>query len=695
MSAVYSIAYALAAVICAAIARAAWKRRPAPGALGLALLCAGQSWWSAAYALQWTFTDRGPSLFWLVVRAAGLQVTPTAILVLVLDYTGRSRLLSRRNVALLLIQPVSMFLLLLIDRLHGFYLGGHEPVFTLIMGGPGWLFNHAYSYLLILLAAALLIAQLPRRHAHRMQTAVLFVAVMLPVVQYLVQLTGVQLLPQVNTVPFIYTITGLMLWLGLTRLGLFKVIPVARSLLVEQMAEGVIVFDSNRLIADINPAAMRMTGVSTNCIGQTADEAFPDQAEAIAALRAALRAGRAHADVHTVSSTGGVVEATASIVAGSAGERLATLVTLRDITEQTRAAIELQKRSEKLAAALERSSRVLEAMTDGVLLASASGVLLHSNPSALRILGAETLDGRSLDDVLPMLPARELITEAVRTGSPASASAPLPDDRSLTVEVIPLLAAEPQGAHSLLVIRDETERLAAEHMQRDFVASAAHELQTPLTGLSLLAGTIPRALRDDPESVDGFVARLAIEVERLILMTNALLALSEVDEHATADEHRVVDLTRIVAGEVDAIGPLALAEQQTIALDATGEVWVSCDEAELGRVVGNLLGNAVRYTGRGGRIEVRVTIEADPDGLERAVLSVSDNGIGIRPQDQERIFERFYRADKARSRRTGGAGLGLSIVRATVERHGGKIAVESVPGEGSTFTVRLPLAPAA
>lgn len=694
MTGIYGIAYALSAAVCLTIAVAAWRRREAPGALGLAFVCAGQAWWSGAYALQSILTDGGPSLFWLLVRFMGLQSVPTAILVLVLQYTGRSRLLSRRMIALLLLQPVSMYILGLTDRWHGLYLGGHEPAFTQALGGPGWWFNVAYSYAIIIVAAILLLARLVRRRAYRVQASVLFVAVMLPVVQFLMQLAGIKLHPELNTVPFTYTLTGVILWFALTRLGLFKVIPVARGQLVEGMPEGIIVLDSGGRIADINPAAMRMTEASRSCVGKTADEAFPHQADAIAALRAGLAADDAKASAISHFGADGVIEATASAVKSREGEGLATLIVLRDITERTRAEAELTKRGEQLAESLERSARVLEAMTDGVLMLDANSVVLQGNPAAAAILRVEAaaLDDKPLGEVLPQLAESDIVAHASSTGVSSTTTVTLDDRRSLAVEAIPLQAAPTHGAHTLLVVRDETERLAAERLQRDFIANAAHELQTPLTGLSLLADTIPHALEDDPRRAAGFVQRLVDETQRLVLMTNELLTLSRVDRPAVSEESNTADLSRLVKDEVRRIEPLARSRQQSISVTVPETAVVYGDEIDLAEVAANLLGNAVRYSDPGCDIEVRISLEKDGDDRDWAVLCVTDNGVGIRPEDLERVFERFYRVDKARSRRTGGAGLGLSITRAIVERYGGSVSVESVYGEGSAFSVRLPLA---
>lgn len=692
MDTLYAIAFVLSAAISLFVAVSAWRKRPAPGAFGLALLCFGQFQWSAAYALQWMFTDHSASTFWFLVRFVGLQITPTAILIMVLGFTGRTRWLNARVLALLAIQPVASFMIALTDPLHGLYLGGLEPALKIIDGGPVWWFNIAYSYSVMLFAAGLIVARLVRQRMYRLQTSVVLVAVMLPVVHFLVQLTGVDLLPRVNSVPFTFTITGLLEWFALTRLGLFRVIPIARDQLVEQMADGIIVFDASRHIVDINPTAARMTGVTSTCIGKTADEAFPEYAETIAALRAGLETGKP-TTVRSGFGNGGTMEVTASEVLGGDKSRLATLVTLRDITARTRAEAELKTRSDELASALERSRSILAAMSDGVLLVDADTRILEGNDAAGSILdlSAREVRGATVRDIMPSLHAEEQARAAMRTGMACTTTHALAGGRSLIVEAIPLReGSSATSARTLFVIRDETERLAAERMQREFIANAAHELQTPLTGLSLLAETIPRALEKDPVNAAGFISRLSVEIDRLVRMTRSLMTLSRVDDAIPGHSDRI-DLSQTVAEEMADAGLRTAETDRTLLADIAPGLVVAGDELDVRVILGNLLGNAIRYTDEGGHIRVQLTAEDhDADG-RYAVLRISDTGLGIPEGDLDRIFERFYRVDKARSRRTGGAGLGLSIVRGAVDRLGGTVSVESALGMGSTFTVTLPM----
>jgi two-component system phosphate regulon sensor histidine kinase PhoR len=359
-------------------------------------------------------------------------------------------------------------------------------------------------------------------------------------------------------------------------------------------------------------------------------------------------------------------------------------------------ATQLESRAGQLTAEMERSTGVLEAMSEGVLLIDADGRLLRCNPAAERILGAKLAgkEGNPLVFAARSFPAQALSQKAQQTGRAVTEVIELSGNRSVAVEIVPLPSSELSDAQTLFVMRDETARRAVERMRRDFATNVSHELKTPLAGLSLLAETLTHAVKENPEEALRFVDRLAAEISRLKVLTNDLLTLSRLEEPdagALAD-FGPIDMSGLAAEVAAEVAPLAAAKSQKLISDVPGEVSVLGDAIALRTLVRNLLDNAVRYTDPGGHIHLSIRAEpgiADEDWI---VLTVRDDGVGIPQADQQRVFERFYRVDKARSRETGGTGLGLSIVRHVAERHGGKVEVTSTLGVGSTFTVRLPAA---
>jgi two-component system, OmpR family, phosphate regulon sensor histidine kinase PhoR len=357
-------------------------------------------------------------------------------------------------------------------------------------------------------------------------------------------------------------------------------------------------------------------------------------------------------------------------------------------------ASELETRVSQLAAEEERSTQVLSAMSDGVIVLDGDGRFIRGNPAAGRILDVdlEGLTGHPLVLAARAFPAHALAQKAQQAGRPITEVLELPGQRYLAVEVVPLLAAGAQRGQMLFVIRDETARLVTERMRRDFATNVSHELKTPLAGLSLLAETLKHAVHEDTEQAGVFVDRLSAEIGRLTDLANDLLTLSRIEEPEayTEAEFSSTDLARLAAETAAELAPQAEAKSQELSVEAPEAAEVMGDEVALRTLVRNLLDNAIRYTAPAGHIAVAVRTEIGADGGQWAVLTVKDDGEGIPLAEQRRIFERFYRVDKARSRETGGTGLGLSIVRHVAERHGGRVEVASTVGLGSTFTVRIP-----
>jgi two-component system, OmpR family, phosphate regulon sensor histidine kinase PhoR len=357
---------------------------------------------------------------------------------------------------------------------------------------------------------------------------------------------------------------------------------------------------------------------------------------------------------------------------------------------------QLQNQVDQLATEKERLGQVLAAMSEGVIVVDGEGRLLRANPAAEGILKTELVNhvNTSLVVRARAFPDRALAAKARQAGGPVAEIVELPGNRQLWVETVPLQTRIGQQGQVLFVIRDETARLATDRIRRDFATNVSHELKTPLAGLSLLAGTLKHALEEDPEQAAVFVDRVSAEVARLTDLTNDLLTLSKVEEPGgQAGENFVpTDLGRLAGETVSELLPVAEGKRQEVGVEAAPGAVVLGDEVALCTLVRNLLDNAIRYTEPGGHIAVRVRTETDRRGARSVVLEVQDDGVGIPAAEQRRIFERFYRVDKARSRETGGTGLGLSIVRHVAERHGGKVEVASTLGSGSTFTVRLPAA---
>lgn len=315
----------------------------------------------------------------------------------------------------------------------------------------------------------------------------------------------------------------------------------------------------------------------------------------------------------------------------------------------------------------------------GVVVMSAGKVVLFRNAAARRFQGTHA--GVLIDDHIAAIAGE---TEG---GGAAARIVELhgPPKVWLEISVDPI----PDGG-AVATIRDVTERVRTDTVRTDFVTNVSHELKTPVGAVAVLA----EALSDesDPEVVHRLCDRLVEEAHRAVRTIDDLLKLSQIESTRPVEE--LVELDAVIkravgrgqaAGEGRDIAISILDSGTAEGGDRSGPLLIRGDEPQLESAIGNLVENAVKYSHDGGRVQVRRRV----DGNSVEVMVV-DQGIGIPTRDLDRVFERFYRVDKARSRETGGTGLGLSIVRHVATNHGGDVLVSSQEGEGSTFVLRLP-----
>jgi two-component system, OmpR family, phosphate regulon sensor histidine kinase PhoR len=346
----------------------------------------------------------------------------------------------------------------------------------------------------------------------------------------------------------------------------------------------------------------------------------------------------------------------------------------------------LRDRLDELTEERDRAGQILDALDDGVLLLDGAGRLLVANPPVRSWFGLP-------DDLRPGLPAKRVLGVPQVTAlaeQAAEARAPVvgtltlifPEARTLSMRAFPLADRGPTG-RIVVTMTDMTQRRRLEVLRRDFVANASHELKTPVAAVRVLAETLLTALPEDPEAGRRFAERIGREAERLDILVRDLLDLSRVERGALDVEP--VDLVGLVKEVTSGYGDRAEERRITLDTDLQPGVAMRGDRAQLGLLLSNLLDNALRYTSARGTVCVRLNASES-----RAVLQVADTGEGIPASELPRVFERFYRVDKARARQTGGTGLGLAIVRHVAEAHGGAVRVDSELGRGSTFTVTLP-----
>lgn len=351
----------------------------------------------------------------------------------------------------------------------------------------------------------------------------------------------------------------------------------------------------------------------------------------------------------------------------------------------------IERRVRTVEMELAQLAAVLATMTEGVVGLDRVGRIVLVNDAMRALLPVPDPMGRSWVEIIRHHELNEMIGRVVRDGARLTGEvafeAPAPP-RTFAVAASAAPGAErADGAlRAIVVFHDVTELKRLGRARTDFVANVAHELRTPLTSVSGYLEALLDGAKDDPAQRDDFLHVMKRHADRLNALVGDLLQLSQIESGVYRWRRDPVDLVALSRRSVALIAPVAAKKSVAVVCRSTEPTNVLLGDGEkLTQVLLNLLDNAVKYTPENGAVEVAVG--RDEAGF---VLRVADTGVGIPASDLQRIFERFYRVDRARSRDLGGTGLGLSIVKHIVEAHRGRVSVESHVGRGSTFTVRLP-----
>ena len=382
---------------------------------------------------------------------------------------------------------------------------------------------------------------------------------------------------------------------------------------------------------------------------------------------------RQMADALLVAGIAAGAAAVGAATAGASARRRLARMRAQTLTAQTSLqAIERKSTDERRI-----RDTILSSMREGVLLVDRDGRCVFANDALITHLGGSPA---SLDDLFPT----EIRHAARRAGYTGAANAVEVEtgvpSRWLRASSQPI----DDGGSVLVVVRDVTEARRLDAVRRDFVANASHELKTPAASIRAAAETLLNGALEDPPAAHRFTEQLQRDAMRLSRIVSDLLDLSRLEGGSDLAERVRLDV--IAGDEVERLGDRAKEAGVVIELHTDGVPSVPGSGRDLALLVRNLIDNAVRYTPSGGRVDVSVSAE---DG--QVVLQVADTGMGIPQRVLSRVFERFYRVDRARSRETGGTGLGLAIVRHVAENHGGEVTVRSELSAGSTFVVRLPV----
>lgn len=341
--------------------------------------------------------------------------------------------------------------------------------------------------------------------------------------------------------------------------------------------------------------------------------------------------------------------------------------------------------------------RMLASLGEGVVAVDSAGIVVHTNAAARELLAIEQarVDGHHVFSVVTSSEVRDVFDVVMREAAPSATGVFTvgtadAGSRVLQIRVAPLQDNADSGAGAIAVITDVSDQRRVEQMRRDFFSNVSHELKTPMAAIRGIIETI----RDDPDmnALDrmAFLDRAVRQADRMDTLLADLIAISRLESASVVARRSPVDLADVIYDVVTGLTHRAERSDIKLAVEIGDSVEIMADEEALHQAVTNLVVNAITYTNSGGSVQVEMFRAGGS-----VLVNVSDSGIGIPAESLERIFERFYRVDPARSRERGGSGLGLSIVKHVARSHGGDITLISEPGSGSTFTLRLPISAAA
>lgn len=328
---------------------------------------------------------------------------------------------------------------------------------------------------------------------------------------------------------------------------------------------------------------------------------------------------------------------------------------------------------------------IISSMSDGLIATDFQQRILLTNDAAAELMAFRTLEskGKQLWEVVPIEAVLKAVTDVSLTGQQKTVSIGPVEGKHLEVTVS-RLPLRPAGF--VIVAHDVSEAMRYEELRKEFVANVSHELRTPLSVIKGYVETLADGALDDRPRAIQYLGTVGKHTEHLSNLVNDLLSLSRLDSNSTIPNQRPVYLGRVANKVSELLTPTANKKGHKLLVQiAEGMHPVIGNPEYLERAVLNLVDNSIKYTKENGIIRLVVRGEKDS-----SIVEVVDNGIGIGADDLPRIFERFYRVDRSRSRDMGGTGLGLSIVKHIVATHGGTVEVESVPGAGSTFRLRFP-----
>jgi PAS domain S-box-containing protein len=601
------------------------------------VLTLGVALWATAYALSLAFVELSAQVFWYNFVYFGIGLLPASWLAFALEYVGLGFWLTRRRLALLAIVPVWTLIVVWTNDLHHLFrtevyhtdVGSYKILATTL--GPAFWVHTLYSYLLLGLGTFLLLRNILRTsRIYRRQAGALLVAVSAPWIGNALYLSGVSPFPYLDLTPLAFGISGVALTWDLVRFHLFEIVPVARSVVLENMEEGVIVLDARNRIVDMNAAAQRLSHQSAAVIGQPAELVFAQWKELVERYH---QVSEAHEELTLETDVGRqFFDLHISPLYDRRARLTGRIIVYRDISEHKRVAEELRQQNEALTRLADENARLYAAVQ------------------------------------------QELI--------------------------------EREQAEELLYQAKEAAEVAS-RAKSQFLGNMSHELRTPLTAILGYADLMQfQAEKHGDDDLAHDVGRIQHAGRHLLGLISEILDLTQIETDKLELHPELFEITAMIASLVDTVRPLAEKNGNTLIIHCPTDIGTMyADQIKVRQILLNVLGNATKFTEHGS-ITLRISAE---NGESDATLSssgaqpaaqhmpavvtfqITDTGIGMTPEQQQQLFKEFVQVHNVATQKYGGSGLGLAISRRLCRLMGGGIRVISELGQGSTFTVQLPI----
>ena len=687
------------------------RLRDRPGGLPLSFLLLAIAEWSLALGGEYLADTISAKLLWARIEYVGTTSSPVLLFLFALELTRQRKGVDRRHLVPLWVIPAITLGLVLTNEHHHLiwtsFTPSPVPDSNLIIYGHGvwfWI-GIAYTYLLLCAATVLLIrAALRLRHVYRQQHVMLLIGMVPPWAASVVYLVAPDPIKGLDVTPVGFALTGLLLAWGFRRLHLIDLLPVARDVLIEDMEEGVVVLDGHNRIVDVNPAAQTLVGLEP-------DSVIGQDAATVLGRRLGGEGGSPPSldrDGEAFLEGVGHLEWTVSSLGHRVGIHSGRLIIVRDVTDRTvaqnelrrlnaRLEAEVQARTAEIRAEKERSEAILRSVDDGILMTECDSSVRYVNEAFSRLTGfsSDELVGTPIRDFMEhfcvggtdklptlILGAAETWQGEVR----ARRKDGLVYDAEVTLAPVRDRAGRFEG--HVCTIRDVSQREKLVRARDRFLENVSHQFRTPVATLKLYVHLAQQEKL--PPMVAEYLSVMRDQIDWLDVLIDDVVQMTSLDSGKGALISKPVSLDRILTSVRNRFWDRfeSSSLEFGVAPLPVNLPTVLGDEVRLVQALNEIVENALRFTPPGGRVMLKAEV-AERGGTSGLAISVKDTGPGIPLDEQDRVFERFFRGRVAASGNTPGTGLGLSMAQAIVQAHGGQIELQS-DDQGSTFLVWLP-----